>query len=283
MAIAITAESTIDLPKELLEKFDIKVLPFQVSVGEKSFYDGEITTEELFKLVDNSKELPKTCAHNEYSYTEFFEETLKSYDAIIHFALSSGITSSTKNAFDAASKLKNVYIVDSLSLSTGIALLAIYARKLTESSDNAEEIAKKVQERTKAVQTSFIIERLDYLYKGGRCNGFQLLGSNILKIRPRIVLKDGKMVNDKKYRGDMSFAVLKYAEELVREFDNPDKSIVFITYTSATQEMVNSAKKVLNEQGFENIYETTTGSTIASHCGAHTLGILYFNDGGKTL
>ncbi len=283
MKIAITAESTIDLPKELLEQFEIIVFPFQVTHGEKNFLDGELTTKELFDLVDKTNVLPKTSAHNAFEYTEFFESVLKDYDAIIHFALSSGITSSTKNAIDAASEMKNVYIVDSLSLSTGIALSAIYARQLTKTMDDPKKIADLAQERVKAVQASFVVERLDYLYKGGRCSGFQLLGSNILKIRPRIVLKDGKMLSDKKYRGEMPKVVKTYAEDIIKEFNNFDKTICFVTYSTATAEMVENVKAVLNSAGFENVFETQTGATVSSHCGANTLGVLYFNDGGTTL
>ena len=129
------------------------------------------------------------------------------------------------------------------------------------------------------MQVSFVIERLDYLFKGGRCNSLQFFGANLLKLRPRIVVKDGKMSADKKYRGNMEKVVAKYCEETLYEFDTPDLERVFITYTTATLEMVDAAKKALTDAGFKNIYETHAGCTIASHCGGNTLGILYFNDG----
>ena len=135
--------------------------------------------------------------------------------------------------------------------------------------------------RVEKLQVSFVIERLDYLYKGGRCNSLQLLGANILKLRPRIVVKNGKMSSDKKYRGSMEKVVAKYCEEVMQEFNTPDLDKVFITYTSATPEMVAAARSVLEGVGFKNIYETHAGCTIASHCGANTLGILFFNDGDK--
>jgi DegV family protein with EDD domain len=192
--------------------------------------------------------------------------------------LSSSLSSSCSNAERASKNVKNVYVVDSLSLSTGIGLLAIYGRELADQGFSAEEIAKKITERREKVQASFVIERLDYLYKGGRCNALSLLGANLLKIRPRIVVKNGKMGSDKKYRGAMDKVVAKYCSETLSEYDKPDLDKVFLTYTTATPEMVAAARSALAEMGFKNIYEAHAGCTIASHCGGNTLGILYFND-----
>ncbi|MBQ3219057.1 MAG: DegV family protein [Clostridia bacterium] len=279
MKIAISVESTNDLTKELLDKYDIKSIPFEIVLNDKTFKDGELTTLELFDYVDKNGVLPKTNALNEFEYTEYFESILKDYDAVVHIALSSGLSSSCGNAERASKNLKNVYVVDSLSLSTGIGLLAIHGRELAEKGVSAEEIAKILSERREKLQVSFVIERLDYLYKGGRCNALSLLGANLLKIRPRIVVKDGKMGSDKKYRGTMDKVVAKYCQETLAEFSSPDLDKVFITYTTATEGMVQAAKDALTDAGFKNIYQTYAGCTIASHCGGNTLGILYFNDG----
>ena len=216
---------------------------------------------------------------NEFEYTEYFQELRKDYDAVIHICLSSGLSSSCGNAFRASDNVENVVVVDSLNLSTGIGLLAIYARQLADKGVSPKEIQSLVQARTGKVQASFIVERLDYLYKGGRCNALALLGANVLRIRPRIVVKDGKMGSDKKYRGSMDRVITKYCADVLYEYHTPDLEMAFITYTTATPEMVSAARQALIEAGFKNIYETHAGCTIASHCGANTLGILYFNDG----
>lgn len=284
MNIAISTESTLDLPAELIEKYKISVLPYEVVLDGKTFLDGELSTQEMFDYVDKTGVLPKTTAINEFRYREYFENLLKTHDAVVHISLSSGITSSTQNAINAAGSLKNCYVVDSKSLSTGIALLAIYAAKLAETED-AKTVYEKVSARVPYVQASFVIERLDYLYKGGRCSGLALFGANLLKIRPSIIVKndDGKMVPDKKYRGKMEQVVEKYCTDTLNKFDNPDKTIGFVTYTTATEGMAQAAKAALKAAGFTTVYETHAGGTIASHCGANTLGILYFNDGGTTL
>ncbi len=283
MKISVTAESTIDLPKELLEKYKIITTPFMIILGDKEYKDGEVSSSDIFKFVSERKILPKTSAVNKEQYEAFFKEQLKLNDAVVHISLSSQISSACQNAKDVAKNMKNVYVVDSLSLSTGIALLAIYARQLAEEGYDAIDVAEKVGKRVPAVQASFVIERLDYLYKGGRCSALAYFGANLMHIRPQILVKDGKMGSYKKYRGNMDKVVRNYCADTLSEFNTPDKKIAFITYTTATPEMINEAKKALQNQGFEAIYETRAGGTISSHCGEHTLGILYLNDGNSNL
>ncbi len=280
MKIAISAETTIDMPKELLEKYNIHTTPFTILLGEDVRLDGDLKSDEIFEFVQKTKVLPKTSAINEFQYTEHFGKLLENYDAVVHIALSSEISSACSNAKAAASKMQNIYVVDSRSLSTGIALLAIYASKLASNGKiAAAEIAKLVADRTPFVQASFIVERLDYLHKGGRCSSIALLGANLLKIRPQIVVKDGKMQSAKKYRGNIDKVIEDYSKDVIEQFNNPDLSVAFVTYTTATEGMISAARKALESKGFKEIYETRAGATISSHCGEHTLGILYINDG----
>lgn len=281
MKIAITAESTVDLSNELLEKYNIKTTPFTVTLGEKSYKDGEITSSEIIKYVDENGILPKTSAVNVFQFETFFEETLKEYDAIIHVSLSSEMSSAYNNACLAAENFKNVYVIDSRVLSTGIALLAIYASKLVNEGLDPQTIYDKVQKRIPNNQTSFILSRLDYLYKGGRCSGLKFLAATLLKMRPQIVVENGSMVPRKKYLGKYSKSIRKYVLDTLEEYNTPDLEEVFITYTTASPEDVIEIKKVLAERGFKNINVTIAGGTVTSHCGENCLGILYLNDGDE--
>lgn len=276
--IAISLDSACDLSKELIEKYDFKIIPFGVNLGDKFFYDGEIAPEEIFEYADNNKTLPKTNAVNEEAFKEHFAKILNDYDAIIHFDISSDMSSAYQNAVNASKNFKNVYVVDSRTLSTAISLEAIYAKKLTETMDDPAKIIELVKKRIPAVQASFIIERLDYLYKGGRCSGLALLGANLLKIRPEIEVLNGNMKNTEKFRGKMADCVTKYCRATLEKYNHPDKSVIFITHSVADKELVDAAKAVVSEYGFENVYETTAGCTVSSHCGKNTLGILYIND-----
>lgn len=276
--IAISLDSACDLSKELIEKYDFKIIPFGVNLGDKFFYDGEISPEEIFEYADNNKTLPKTNAVNEEAFKEHFAKILNDYDAIIHFDISSEMSSAYQNAVNASKNFKNVYVVDSRTLSTAISLEAIYAKKLTETMDDPAKIVELVKKRIPAVQASFVIERLDYLYKGGRCSGLALLGANLLKIRPEIEVMNGNMKNTEKFRGKMADCVTKYCRATLEKYNHPDKSVIFITHSVADKELVDAAKAVVSEYGFENVYETTAGCTVSSHCGKNTLGILYIND-----
>ncbi len=278
MKIAVTCETTVDLPKELLDKFDIKVVPFSLMLGDETKLDGEITTDEIIDYVNKTKKLPKTCAINEYQYEEFFSSVLKEYDGIIHFSLSSEISSTCNNAIKASSKLDNVFVIDTRSLSTGIALQAIYARKLIDEGKSIKEVFDLCMERVPFVQASFELTRLDYLYKGGRCSALSLFGANLLKIRPQIILSNGKMEVAKKFRGSVDFVIKNYVEDILKTYDHPDKENVFITYTTASQIIIDWVYNRLKEEGFKNIYITRANGTITCHCGEDCLGILYIND-----
>lgn len=281
MKIAISAETTCDLLKEQIEENDIKIVPFTIILGDEVINDGPEAVDEIFDYFKKTKSLPKTSALNEEDYTKYFNSLLKDYDSVIHIALSSGLSSSYSHAVSSAEKLENVYVIDSQNLSTGIGLLVLYAKSLAVKGLKPKEIVEKVEKRKDFVQASFVIDKLDFLHKGGRCNALALFGANLLKIHPQIIVSEGTMKPAKKYRGKMGKVVESYCADVLAEFNNADKSIGFITHTTATPEMVENAKKAMQEAGFENIYETVAGGTITAHCGENVLGILYFNDGGN--
>ncbi len=280
MKIAISAESTLDLSKELIKQYDVHVIPFTVLLGETPYLDGDINSQDIFDYVDKTKILPRTCAINEFQYHEYFQGLLdQGYDAVIHFALSSEISAACSQANNAAKKMDNVYVIDSRSLSTGIALEVIYASKLVKKGLKPQEIVEKVSARVPYVQASFVIQTLEYLHKGGRCSGLARFGAAILRIKPQIIVSDGKMAPAKKYFGRKSQVIATYCRDTLEQFANPDLSVAFVTHTLATPEMVAIAIDALQKRGFKTIYETTAGATITSHCGPQTLGILFINDG----
>lgn len=281
MKIAISAESTIDLPKEQLTRFDIKTLPFTLIMGNDSVYDGEIEPEKLFEFTDKTGILPKTSAVNEYQFYEHFKKLREEYDAVIHFSLSSAISSACANAIKASENFDNVYVVDTKSLSTGIALLAIQARTLALDGVEAKTIYEISKSRVKDVEASFSLESVNYLYKGGRCSMLSMLGANLLHIKPSIYVKtdSGSMVAAKKYRGSMMKVVMNYVNDTLQKYNTPDLTRVFITYSTAPDDVVEAVKERLYEVGFKEVIQTHAGGTISCHCGPHCLGILYINDG----
>jgi len=282
MRIALSAESTIDCPKELLKEYGIQTVPFTLTMGDQSGLDGEATADELFAFTEKTGTLARTSAVNQFQFEEHFRSILKDFDSLIHFSLSSDLSSAYQNAVNVASEEEfkgKVRVVDTRSLSTGIALQAIYARKLIAKGLSAEEIYQAVLKRIPFDQASFSLESVNYLYKGGRCSYLAMIGANLLRLKPEIYVKDGKMVPGKKYRGPMEKVAMDYVEDTLSIFNKPDLEEVFLTYSTAPAGLLEKIRNRLKKAGFKHIMTTRAGGTISCHCGPHCLGILYINDG----
>jgi DegV family protein with EDD domain len=280
MKIAISAETTVDVQQDLLDYYQISTVPYTLMFGEQAQYDGIVVGDDLFKYTEKTGKLAKTSCVNLAQFQEHFKKLLSHADAVIHFSLSSDMSASYSNACLAAKELGGkVAVIDSRTLSSGIALQCIYAKKLIDAGYSLNEVVAKVQERIPFTQASFGLEAVNYLYKGGRCSAMAALGANILHIRPQIIVKEGKMISGKKFRGPMEKWVMDYVETTLEEFNNPDYDEVFITYSSAPDDVVNAVRARLEKAGFKHIMNTYASGTVSCHCGPHTLGILYFNDG----
>lgn len=281
MKIAISAESSVDLSKELIKQFEVHTLPFMVSMGDDCRPDGEVTADDIVAYVRASNKLPKTSAVNRYQFEEHFSNLLKTHDAIIHVSISSEISSAYANACEAAKQFKNVFVVDSRSLSTGIALIALYASDLAKTDLSPEQIFEKCKKRVPDLQVSSVLTSLDYLYKGGRCSALKLFGANLLKLRVQILLKNGECVPAKKYRGNLDGCIDKYVGDTLASFNTPDLERVFVTSTTAPLSLMERVASKLKDFGFKNVYLTRAGATVTSYCGEDCLGIMYINDGGS--
>lgn len=282
--VKITCDSTADL-EYLFEERNIGVLPLTVTLGNDSFYDGvDITPPDIFEFVKKNKILPKTAARNEEDFYDFFSSYTSQGYEIVHFNISRSMSASHEMALNASKRLDGVYVVDSANLSTGIGLLALYACDLADEGLSAKEIYDKVCARRGAVQASFVVDTMDYLYKGGRCSGIAKFAASVLRIKPSILVKDGAMVVGKKYMGSFDKIITKYVRDTFITFNKPDLKRIFITHTYASPETVQAVREEIKSIApFREIIETKAGCTVTSHCGKSTLGILYINDGENTL
>lgn len=275
MAIKITSDSTCDLSPELLERYQVTLLPLCVNLGDQCYYDGQnIVPTDIFDYVSKTGQLPTTSATNISTYMDFFEPLAKEYEAVIHINLGSGFSSCHQNARLATEEMDNVYVVDSCNLSTGQGLMVIEAAIAAQRGDKAEDIVVMLNELAGRIDTSFVVDKLDYLVKGGRCSSAAALGANLLNLKPSILLADGKMGVGKKYRGNWAKVLPGYAQDRLNGKD-VCKNRVFITYTSCPPEVVEQLRSYLQGLGFGEILETVAGSTITSHCGPNCLGVLF--------
>lgn len=278
MKVKIISDSTCDLSKELLEKYDISIVPLYVVINDKTMRDGlEVTPEDIYEYVDKNGKLPSTSAANIGDYLEAFKFWREQGYEIVHFDISSDFSSTHRNACMAAEEVGGVYVVDSRNLSTGQGLAVLHGAEMAQSGKSAKEIYEECTALTSKIEASFVVDSIDYLYKGGRCSALAAFGANLLKLKPCIEVKDGKMNPGKKYRGNISRVMLNYVEERLRGRDDIDKSRIFITHTKCSKEDVEAVRKKILEicPDFKEILETTAGCTVTTHCGPNTLGILF--------
>ncbi len=275
--ITITADSVCDLPDEILKQYNFDILPMYIHLGDQEERDHPGIDQKIYEYFRQTKQTPKTSAISVPDYLEFFQAHLPAEGSLIHFTISSEISSTYHNAVTAAKELKNVYVIDSRSLSTGVAVSMLRAAKYRDQGLSAAEIVQRINAEINKVQCSFVINNLTYLHRGGRCSGTAKLFATVLNIKPQIVLQDGKMQPGKKFIGNFAMSVKKYVDYTLATNPNPDLSVCFITHTKMTDPRIveNIRKQVLVQCPFEQVIETTAGGTITSHCGENTIGILF--------
>lgn len=278
MKVKIISDSTCDLSKDLLEKYSIAIVPLYVSVGGDARRDGtEITPDDIYSFVEESGKLPKTSAPNLGDYLDVFRYWREQGYEIVHFNISGDFSSSYRNACMAAEEVGGVYVVDSRNLSTGQGLAVLHGAEMAQNGRSAKEISEECSALTDKIEASFVVDSIDYLYKGGRCSALAAFGANLLRLKPCIEVKDGKMTPGKKYRGHISRVMQSYVRERLSGRDDIDKSRIFITHTKCSSEDVEAVRQTIFEicPDFKEILETTAGCTITTHCGPNTLGILF--------
>ena len=277
MKIRICADSTCDLSPEYIEKHHIAILPLTVSMGGKDYTDGvDIAPDDIFRHVEAGGDLPKTAAVNAADYRAAFEALLKDCDAVIHFNISADFSSCHEHALAAAEGLP-VYCIDSRNLSSGIALLVCEAVDRVEAGcQDPEAVVEHVKGLIDRVDASFILDRLDYLYKGGRCSMVAMLGANLLKLRPCIEVVGGRMIVGRKYRGSYSRCLKQYVDDRLRDPAAVNGRRIFITHTGVSREDFELTRAaVLARMPFDEVMEVRAGCSITSHCGQGTLGVLF--------
>lgn len=275
--IKITADSICDLPADMMAEHDITIVPLCIHLGDEEARDYPGIDEKIYAYYHQTKKTPKTSALSIPEYKEFFAANLPENGSLIHFNISSEASSTHANAVAAAKEFKNIYVIDSRSLTTGTAISMLRAVKYRNEGLSAAEIVKRVQAEIDKVQCSFILEDLTYLHRGGRCSGTAKIFATALHIKPQIVLKNGKMEPGKKFIGNFDMCVKKYVDYVFNTHPNPDLSICFITHTKMSNPKIVEIvrQQILAHYPFAKIVETIAGGTVTAHCGENTLGIIY--------
>lgn len=278
--VKVIADSTCDLSQDLLDKYDISVIPLHIVLGEEEFEDGRsITPDEIYKWSDAHNATPKTSAVSLDQVKAEYENYLQDYDEIVIFSISSQMSSTIQVMKMAAEDLEaeeRIYVIDSQNLSTGIGLLVIQAAQMAGAGKSAAEIAAYVEAKVPKVRASFVVDTLVYLHRGGRCSGLAAMLGGAMKLHPMIVVDNGKMHSSKKYRGTLGRVINSYAKDLEPALLKAEKDRVFITHSGCEDAIVEQVKAYLESLNyFEEILITRAGGVISSHCGPGTLGVLF--------
>lgn len=275
--IIISSDSTCDLSSELKERYGIKILPLGVTLGTNVYRDGlEITPDDIYAHYDKTGELPKTTAANVGECIDYFNELTKDGDTVIHFTISSEMSSTYNNACLAANEFDNVYVIDSKNLSTGGGILVVTAAEMANDGVDAKEIVEKINQLVSCVDVTFVIDSLEYLYKGGRCSALSMMGANLLKLKPCIEVRNGSMGVGKKYRGVFSKVVTDYVAERLQNVEDIDPSRIFVTHAGCDEQLMADVVKQVKDMGiFKEVFLTRAGCTVSSHCGANTMGVIF--------
>ena len=270
----ISTDSPADVPAEIRERYDIRVIPLHIILDDDCFDDGvNIQPDDLYAFYKKTGRLPKTSAVSVAEYTDFFKELTQDGSSVVHISFSSALSATHQNARLAAEDFDNVYIVDSKSLSTGIALLAIKAAQLAQDGLDAKTIAHEMEYKREKVVTTFILDKLEFLYKGGRCSGVAMLGANVLGIKPSIIMVDGKLQVGKKYRGKLENCQMQYVRDLLEQYAgriDTDRAFLSRTAGVSDEQMKALQKEIHKTLKFKEYIVSTVGCTITSHCGERT-------------
>ncbi len=279
--VLITADSTVDLSPELKERFDIRIIPLMITLGEDHFMDDGLsfTPLDMYRRYHQDGMLPKTSAPGVQEFLDFFGPLTEQGYEIVHLDISAELSNTFNAARLAAAELKGVYVVDSRMLSTGVGLLAIEGAECRDRGMSAGEIARHLESLTGKVSTSFVLDTLEFMWKGGRCTGVTALGANLLKLKPGLEMKDGKLGVYKKYRGNIE----KVYEQYIRERLDGKKvrpGHIFITESGeidpeVTERMCRLAGEL---SGCREVHHTMAGCTVSTHCGPKTLGVLFIEE-----
>ena len=278
MNIKILSDSTCDLPKEILDKYDISLFPLTVIKDSVNYLDNvTITPADIFAHVAAGGDLCSTAAGNVTEYQTLFAQYADKYDGIVHINLGSGFSSSYQNACIAAMDYDNIVVIDSQNLSTGQGHIVIKAAELAAKCESLAQLKEQIEAYVPKVEASFVLDQLKYMAKGGRCSAAAALGANLLNLKPCIEVRDGKMSVVKKYRGTYSKCLAAYVKDRLSARDDIDPELLFVTYTPVSAEDLSAVKNAIGEHGgyFSSVVESDAGCTVSCHCGPGTLGVLF--------
>ena len=275
--VVITTDSVCDMPQELLERYHVRMIPLTVTEGDRSYKDGtDITPDDIYRIYEEQQILPKTSAISPQEFTDFFAPIVDAGSEVVHIDISAACSASYQNACIAAGELEGVYPVDSLHLTLGQGLLVIEACRLRDQGLGAQEIAQRLLAYRDKIVTSFVVDTLEFLWKGGRCSGITALGANLLQVHPCLELREGEIKVARKYRGAMTRVYAQYIRDLLSR-EGIDTRMAFLVHSGRIpqEELEQLRREILELVPFAEVPVIQVGCTVTSHAGPGAMGVIF--------
>lgn len=275
--IILSTESGADLPKDLVEKHQIQVVPMHVIMDGKDYLDGELSVEEVFDYHNRTKKIPSTTATNVHEYQQLFTKIRTEFpnSIIVHIGYTSKASASFQSACIAAEDFEDLFLIDTLNVTGGLAAVVMYAAKLLEEEPSIDhvQLIEKIEAVVPKTKLAFIPGSLDFLKAGGRVSNIAYIGGSLLKLKPCIELKEGKLVSTRKYRGKMSVVAEKLVQDYLDEYEIDRKQLYLIYSIGLDESIKRKVEKLVKETGFETITWMQAGAMISTHAGPGGFGI----------
>ncbi len=273
--IKIICDTMNDVPQDVVDKYDIDVLPATIIFNEKEYKAGvDLNGDEFYKMLRESKEIPKTSQITYATFSEVFNKYINEGKTVLYLAGSSVSSGTYQSAMLAKSDIEGpLYIFDTYSLCIGGGMLAKEAAIMAEEGKSIEEIIEKLEELKDKVQVYFSVDALDHLHKGGRISGAKAAVGTLLNIKPILKIEDGLVKQKSQVRGSkkiMSGLMDKLTEEVSGDFSDIDVYVAYNDDLDLRDQFVERVKEKLNPR---NVYSIQIGSCVACHSGPDVLGI----------
>lgn len=273
--IKIICDTMNDVPKNIMDKYDIEILPATIIFEGKEYRAGvDIDGDEFYQLLRGSENMPSTSQITYATFKDTFEKYLNEDKKVLYLAGSSSASGTYQSAMIARNDVEGeVHIFDTYSLSIGGGMLIGEAARLAKENYDIEEIMKKLEEYKEKVQVYFSVDSLDYLHKGGRISGTKAAIGTLLNIKPILKIEDGLVKQKTQVRGSKKI-IPSLMEQLKSEVgdDFSDKD-VYVGYGDDIKEYEKFMEKVRAELNPRNVYPFRIGACVGCHSGPSVLGI----------
>lgn len=283
--ILITAECVADIPNEICKDYGIDIIYYDIKTESGIFRDTEeIDSQNVMEYMSDGKKMAYSIIPTTKDYENFFSKRVTKNREVIHICISSGISEAYKNAVCAKENLgeegKRIHIVDSKSLSSGQGLLVMEAIKYRKDGMSCTEIVKRIEEVVPNISTSFLSNNADYLYYNGKVKKSVKEICKLFHIHPILEIRKGKLTVKRVILGNYNRAIGRYLKSTLRNENQIDSSVGFITYAGCDEDILEKVRKKVNEKIiFEQLYEQQASATISSNCGPKTFGVLFIRKG----